>query len=297
MIIAGALVIGALLIGWLAPVSMARLGGRGNPGLELTWWLALASAAVTSIVTAGVLLVFGDHPHVIHGPWQACWAILGHPHVHPLDELVGVALLALLFLAAVRVAQSIRRRIQSQQRAHRAHLAAVSVSSLSRVGDVLWLEHDALFAYSIAGSPGLVVASTALHRLPGLHLDAVLRHERHHLRQRHHWMVIAADAVSDTLPRVPLFRATAAATRTLTELSADESAARDCGTDAVAAALLALGKSERSVALRLRRLSASAGSPPRGPLLVPHVMACLTSSVLPAILGGALVGTVITITC
>jgi Zn-dependent protease with chaperone function len=294
MIVAAALVAGALLLGWAGPGTLSKLGGHTNPGLELTWWLSLAAATVVSTGTGAVMLLLGDHPHLLTGPWQACWAIAGHTHIHPLDELTGAGLLALLCLGTARTASAVRRRVHRQRRAHRAHMTAVATHAMSRVDGVLWLEHDTPFAYSIAGRPGLIVASTALRHLPSQHRDAVLGHERHHLRHRHHWVVIATGALSDALPRIPLFRRTATAARTLTELSADDSAARRYGSDAVAAALTALGHREESTAQRLHRLSApAAGRPGRLSMLA----AGLTSSLVPAILGGVILGVLTTIAC
>lgn len=227
-------------------------------------------------------------------PGKPAGPFLGHAYVHPADELAGAGLLALLCLVAARTARAVRRRVHSLRRAHRAHLAAFTTKAMSNVDGVLWLELDRPFAYGIAGRPGLIVASTALRRLPGAHLDSVLRHERHHLSHRHHWLVIAADAVRDAAPRIPLFRRTATAAHTLTELSADDSAARYHGTDAVAAALRALGHHGQASTLRLHGLTAV---PVHRPGWLSMLAAGITSSILPAILGGTVLGALITIAC
>lgn len=290
MIAAGALLLGAVLVDWLAPMPLSRLALRVRPGVGLTWWLALTVAAFASAAAGSVLLLLGDHPHVDDGLWEMCSALLGHRHVHPTDEIAGLLLLALLCAAAAKAARLTRRRVAAQRRSHRAHLLALASAAVSDVDGVLWLEHDAPFAYSISGRPGLVVASTGLNRLPERQRDAVLRHERHHLRHRHHWLVLATSAVTDALPRVPLFRAAARATRALTESAADDRAARDLGPDAVVGALLAMGQTDRVAALRQR--------PPRPSWrAAAHVVALATSGVAPAIVGATVLTAIIMVAC
>jgi len=290
MIAAGSLLLGAMLVGWLAPIPLSRLVVRGGPDVGLTWWLVLTVAAFASAAAASVLLLLGDHLHVDSGLWHMCSALIGHHHVHPADEIVGMLLLAMVCLAAAKAARAVRRRLVAQRRAHRAHLDALATTALSYVDGVLWLKHDAPFAYSISGRPGLVVASTGLNRLPANQRDAVLHHERHHLRRRHHWLVIATSAVTDALPRVPLFRGVARATRTLTELAADRRAARDCGPEALTGALLALGQPQRVTALQRLPLR------PRRRIGA-HLLAVATGGVLPATLGAALFAAVIAMAC
>ncbi|WP_020524857.1 M56 family metallopeptidase [Catelliglobosispora koreensis] len=291
MIAAGALLLAVVVLGWAAPLPLARLRHISAPGAELAWWLSLAIATVVSAGAGAVMLLMGDRSHIGQASWQACWAFLGHPHIHPADEFTGATVLVILCLAAVRATVLVKQRLLSQQRVHRAHLTAARVRALSQTGGVLWLEHDSPFAYSIAGRPGLVVASTAVRDLPEAHRDAVLRHEHHHLASRHHWLVMAADALMAALPRIPLLRTTAAQTRVLTELSADDSAARECGTDAVAAALLSMRTPEHGRARRLQN------RPPRKPQPARIMLAVLGGSLAPAVLGGTILGALIFAAC
>ncbi len=68
-------------------------------------------------------------------------------------------------------------------------------------------------------------------------VDAVLAHERAHVRGRHHLAVALAVAAADALPRVPLCRAAPGAVGVLCELAADAAAVRRHGPAAVRAAL------------------------------------------------------------
>ncbi len=102
---------------------------------------------------------------------------------------------------------------------------------------------------------------------PGMSLH---RHERAHLRGRHHLMVAVAEALAAALPWLPLMRRSPFLVRALVEVSADSIAARSHGAEAVRTALLgmlaglpvthvleghALGMAHDCIALRLTVLS------------------------------------------
>jgi Zn-dependent protease with chaperone function len=131
--------------------------------------------------------------------------------------------------------------------------------------DVLWLAHERPLAFSMAGRPGVVVATEGLTRhLGDQAVAAVLAHERAHLAGRHHVLVAVADAVRAALPFVPLFKRAPQAIRELVELAADVAAVRTCGPAAVRTALLAVARhgapstslamAQDAVDLRLARL-------------------------------------------
>jgi len=185
---------------------------------------------------------------------HACWAVFGHIRWHPLDELAGAAIAALLGVAAVRACLFVRRGLRAQRRVHQAHLLVWLSFTRPQNDGVLWLEHDKPFAYSVPGRPSLIVASTALNLLPAGYRDAVLHHERHHLRRRHHLLVIGARAIRHALVPLPLFIRLPAQVESLTELAADKHASQQCGLDAVRGALAAIGPAT-AAGSRLRHLA------------------------------------------
>jgi beta-lactamase regulating signal transducer with metallopeptidase domain len=69
----------------------------------------------------------------------------------------------------------------------------------------------------------------------------VIAHERAHLAGSHHLLVVLARGLSAALPGVPLFTTAPAEVTRLTEMLADDAAARHSGRQALVAALLALG--------------------------------------------------------
>src|SRR5581483_3535026 len=72
-------------------------------------------------------------------------------------------------------------------------------------------------------------------------LQAVLAHERAHLRCRHHLMLAAAAALARAFPRVPLFAQAGPELGVLAEMAAD-AAARRHGPDHLAKALVILAR-------------------------------------------------------
>jgi Zn-dependent protease with chaperone function len=98
-------------------------------------------------------------------------------------------------------------------------------------------------------------------------VEAVIAHERGHVRGRHHIAVLAAQSLVRSFPKVPLFVSAAAGIRQLIELCADDAAIRVHGRLPLAQALLALsglevpstalGGAGEATALRIDRLLGS----------------------------------------
>jgi hypothetical protein len=86
----------------------------------------------------------------------------------------------------------------------------------------------------------MVVTTGALQRLSERELDALLAHERGHVRARHHWLLQFAEALVAGFPGVRLFGQFRDQVGRLVELAADDSAARRHGRLATAIALVEL---------------------------------------------------------
>jgi hypothetical protein len=96
-------------------------------------------------------------------------------------------------------------------------------------------------AYCVAGRPAaIVVTSGALAVLDPPQLSAVLAHESAHLAHGHHALATATRGLAAAFPGVPLFTRGAAEVTRLTEMAADDSAARTSGRPALVAALIAI---------------------------------------------------------
>jgi Zn-dependent protease with chaperone function len=292
MTVALALLLGSALVGWLAPRHLVRLT---DPVVALVAWLASVVAVIGTTAVAMVLLFLPGHGLAVVAALHNCWESLQHgtaPDVEAVGGLAGIVLLGgLLARLAVVGGRTSRRRAQEGRR----HLDVLRIAARREAGThpTLWLEHDDPLAFSLAGKPGVVVATDGLHRhLTPAQVGAVLAHERAHLDGRHHLLVTVGDVIAATLPILPLFKLTAVAVREFVEMAADTAAVRAHGAEAVRTALVrvsghgapgaALAMSRDAVELRLARLQQ-----PRVPGPTRRALTCglagAAAMVLPAI--------------
>lgn len=293
MTVALALLLGAALVGWLAPRRLVRLA---DPVVALVAWFVSVVAVITTVAGAMFLLVIPDHGLGVLTVFHHCWDSLQHgsgPTVEAVSGLTGTAALTALL---TRVAVVGRRTARQRAQEGRRHLDVLRIAARREAGPhpTLWLEHDRPLAFSLAGKPGVVVATDGLHRhLTPAQVEAVLTHERAHLEGRHHLLVTIGDVVAATLPFLPLFKHAAIAIREFVEMAADTAAVRAHGADNVRVALLrvaghgapgaALAMSRDAVETRLARLQQRRSAPSTVRRLLSCGLAGATAMVLPAI--------------
>lgn len=303
MTVALALLLGSAAVGWFAPRLLRRLG---DPMVAVVGWLASAIAVVATSAVAVVLLLLPEHGLSVLDTLHHCWEAVQHgttPTVEVISGLTGGALLAgLLTRLAIVGVRGVRRRA----RAREEQLSVLRLAGRREPGahPTVWLDHDRPLAFSLAGKPGVVVATEGLrrHLTPG-EVDAVLDHERAHLDGRHHLLVAAADAVAAALPVLPLFRRAASTVRELVEMSADLAAARTHGAETVRAALLrvshhgapdsALAMGRDALEVRLDRL--------RRPVPKRRLLSCgiagVTAAALPVVTASTALVTLMLLSC
>jgi hypothetical protein len=96
-------------------------------------------------------------------------------------------------------------------------------------------------AYCVAGRPAaIVVTSGALAVLDPPQLSAVLAHECAHLAHGHHALATVTRGLAAAFPGIPLFTRGAAEVVRLTEMAADDTAARTSGRPVLVTALIAI---------------------------------------------------------
>jgi Zn-dependent protease with chaperone function len=244
----------AACVAWSAPALLGPLTRRGasaRGGLAV-WLTAMASVlgAAAAAVALAVRTAVADWP----GLTQAlCRSVAGGactPSVYrSLLYQAGVAVLAVLLLLASAVAlgrYTVRvRRWRTRTRAHaRTALLvgrAIEGPRPARGARTVVLDDPRPAAYCVAGRPpAIVVTAGALAVLDRPQLRAVLAHERAHLAHGHHALATVTRGLAAVLPAVPLFAQGAAEVARLTEMAADDSAARTSGRPALIAALLAI---------------------------------------------------------
>jgi Zn-dependent protease with chaperone function len=233
------------------PVLLSPLTRRGvsvRVGLA-AWLTAMASVLLSAAVAIGSAFrtAGADWPQLTQA---LCRSVAGGactPAVYrsALYE-AGVTALAVVtgLLAAVALWRYGRRvqRSRAQTRSH-ARTALLVGTASGTVGGTrtVMLDDPRPAAYCVAGRPAaIVVTSGALAVLDPPQLRAVLAHENAHLAHRHHVLATVTRGLAAAFPGVPLFARGAAEVSRLTEMSADDTAARTSGRPALVTALIAI---------------------------------------------------------
>ncbi|MFI0350225.1 M56 family metallopeptidase [Actinomadura sp. 9N407] len=271
------LVSAVVLLGGAAGFALDRLWPSGaHPGTALACWLGALTgtvAAVAGAVSIGLLWP----PTPGHGLLEWLHGCLPH-HRTAMTLLAGVASLPLIWLCCARLVRGVPRlrRALRHRRGHRDMLQIVAREDAEH-DDVLLLDHPVPVAYCLPSRWRPIVVSTgARERLSARQLEAVLEHERAHLRQRHHALLILIDVVHALLPWLPTVRLAKTRIPPLLEMAADDAAARSSGrrtlaealrqiatTPGLAGALAASGQDHGTLSRRLARLEERA-RPRRG---------------------------------
>ena len=284
----------AAAAGLLAPAALRDGWAACSPRLAMSLWMVLPASWMVAVVLA-VLAATAPFRLNWQGPQPGGGQAL---LAQPVPGGAAVAVAGLLLAAAVvfRVVWCLAGELARSRRDRRDHATLVAAAGrpCPELGVVVLHDHDAPAAYCVPGGRyQVVVSAAALAALGTEELQAVLAHERAHLRCRHHLILVVAAALARAFPRVPLFAQAAPKLGVLAEMAADDAAARCHGRDHLAKALVILARTgTRPAALaaggpaaiariqrllappqqrqaRRARLVASAG------LLLPVAIACL----------------------
>lgn len=226
----------ALLLAGPVPVLLGRWTAlRRTPRAAMTLWQAVALAAVLAALGSGVslvtLVVLGDGE-------PAWWGWL----LAAVSALVTLVVLARLLLSGHREGTGLRA-------ARRRHRALVDVLA-ERRGGVAVIDGEVPVAYCVPGlgSSRVVVSAAAMERLAPEELEAVLAHERAHLRARHDLVLEAFGVLHRAFPRYVSSAAALREVRLLVEVLADAAAVRRVGRVPLLRALQQLAGAARPVA-------------------------------------------------
>jgi Zn-dependent protease with chaperone function len=236
----------AVLLAGPVPVLLAHSAWPSRrPGIAVIVWQLVGLAGGVALL--GTELSFAVRPERLsgHGPvvggpgWAAATAFL----------LTVVWLVAVLIRSSVRVARARRR--------HRDLLDVLADRDRKPIAaDVQVLVGAAARAWSLPGRPARIVLTDAVCAcLPPDELDAVVAHERAHLRQHHDLVIQPFVAWRNSFPFLGSARSALAAVVQLTEFLADDAAARQHGPAPVARALQVLQPGSPDTLVRRRRLA------------------------------------------
>jgi Zn-dependent protease with chaperone function len=226
-----ALAVLAALLAWPVPAALARAGWtRRDPLVALVCWQAIGLAGGLSII--GALLSHGLSPWGQSLPeawwhWATHWSSGRGPEqpvrgdhwvAQTLAAVLAAELLGVLLLSWVRTARTRRR--------HRA-LLELMVTPPVPGEDTRLLDHPAPVAFCIPGArPLLVLSSGMVAELDAGQVAAVVAHERAHLAEHHHLLLLPFVAWRAALPVLPAADRAHDAVRALVEMRADDVALR-----------------------------------------------------------------------
>lgn len=222
------------------------------PRAAMALWQSIAIAAVLSAFSCGLAIA----ANLLVPDAQ------GRPTTNPFDEIeslgvvlwtvyVSVFLITLLigarlFYTVIRVAM----RTRARRSAHRELIDLLDRMDRTVPGDPLsardvrMLEVDQPMAYCLPGlRQRVVISEGTVARLRRDELDAVISHERAHLRARHDLILEAFIAVHEAFPRFVRSRSALGAVQLLVELLADDTAIRCAGRKQLGRALVACADS------------------------------------------------------
>jgi Zn-dependent protease with chaperone function len=280
----------AVCAAWCVPALLAPLTRRGvNVRAGLAAWLTAMASVLVSVAVAleiSFRTVAADWPQLTQA---LCRSVAGSACTPAIYRSAlyegGVAALAIVtsLVAAVALWRYVHR-VQRSRRQTRAHAEAARLVGRAlpdgmavgggtpgigatgrRPAAAVVLDDPRPAAYCVAGRPAaIVLTSGALQVLDPPQLGAVLAHECAHLAHGDHLLQTLTQGLAAAFPGVPLFTRGAAEVARLTEMGADDSAARVSSRPALVAALLAIatGTAVASAGVPGGALAAAAHSVP-----------------------------------
>lgn len=234
----------ALLLAWPVPVALSRATWPSrSPAVALALWQSIALGGGLAMI--GCLLVYGSSP--AGSLLGAAGALLPHLFTGPIPPDFGVVHLAALTLAAglaVHLALNLAlTAVTAERERRRQHqLIALLGDPLPGQPRTRVLAHPLPLAYCVPGiRTATVLTDGLIDALGESELRAVIAHERAHLDQLHHLVLLAFRAWHSALPWFPIANRAERSVALLAEMLADDQARHAAGDDALRSAMLLVG--------------------------------------------------------
>ncbi|WP_353988057.1 M56 family metallopeptidase [Ruicaihuangia caeni] len=240
----------AVLLAWPVPVVLARARWTTrSPAVALALWQAIALGGGLAMI--GSLLGYGLLPTGL-GLVEAVPVFAGALFAGPLPAAVGVTqglALSAAVILGIHLLLNLARTAavtERQRRRHRELVGLLSSPIPSQPGARM-LDHPAPVAYCLPGVHTITVLSQGLiELLADDELEAVLAHERTHLRQQHHLVLLAFKAWNAALPWFPIANRAERSVAELVEMLADDEARRTVSGETLARAIKRVGSAWES---------------------------------------------------
>lgn len=231
----------ALALAWPVPLLLSRARWpAAAPVLALTLWQSIALAGGISMI--GSLLLYGLQPFGTE-LWRRAFAAFATIFAGPLPPgvslLTAFALSAAVLLTAHLVLNLALTSVRSRHQRHRhRELLSLLSSPLPNAPRTRVIDHPAPAAYCLPGARSVTVLSEGMiELLTPQQLEAVVAHERAHLRQKHHLLLDAFRSWKRALPWFPIATRAQDAVALLVEMLADDYARQLVGDDVLATAI------------------------------------------------------------
>ena len=216
----------ALVLAGPAPWALSRVTAlRATPRAAMLLWQSLGLSAVLAALGSSLALATDS----ALGEDASGRRVALAAFALSVTVVVGGRLLWKGHLVGTRV-RALRRR-------HRDLVDLLATDD----GGIRVLDETSLLAYCVPGlRPRVVLSQGARAALKPLELDAVLAHERAHLRARHDLVLEAFTVLHESFPRLVSSAAALAEVELLVEVLADRAAVRRVGAPPLARALVTL---------------------------------------------------------
>lgn len=266
------------------------------PHFGIVVWQAMTLSVVLAVAFGGLALVVPIEMVSLNLAQlvDSCAMMLSSRYSTPGGAVLATFGLAVAAAVIGRVLYCVLRELGRGGAVRRRHLSVLSVAGrTTNDPGVTILDDERPFVYCIAGWRQRIVMTTGADvKLGPAQLNAVLSHERAHLRARHYIVIAVATGMARAFPGVGLFAAAWQEVIRLVELAADDAATRTADRLDLAEAMLnlsaadppagALASGGSTAAARVRRLIT--GRRPLGRWAVAlGVMAVLTLIAVPAV--------------
>ena len=233
----------AVLLAWPVPLVLSRAQWPSRaPGTALVLWQAVALAGGLSMIGAFVtygLIPFGQN---LLSALAELFRNLFDGTLPESANLGHIFALCIAVLFAGHLLLNLALTIARTERQRSRHLSLVNLLSApmpDRPGTRV-LDHPAPVAYCL---PGMTRSVTVLSEglvslLSPDQLQAVIAHERAHLLQQHHLVLVAFKSWHSALPWFPIANRAENAVGLLVEMLADDQARRVVHNDTLATAIV-----------------------------------------------------------
>lgn len=219
-----------------------------SPGVAILLWQSLAASVLLALTLAGLALAVPVLPGTtgLADALKACSTALRHQYQTPAGASLSIAGMVLTGAVVCRVAYCVAAALLSIWHQRTAQAQSLNLSARrDKYRGISVVDHPVAAAYCIPGrNAGVVVTTGALASLDDTQLDAVIAHERAHLRGRHDLVLAFSGALRRAFPRLACTRLGQAELSRLVEMRADDIALRTSTRPTLARALVNLSQGQ-----------------------------------------------------